>query len=97
MYTSHNDNPTVFDQIRALYGIGDVVLSMAQAADEKDKVALEFIATAIRVATGTLDSTLDKDHDRQTYRGEGFPGPFDHIPDDSIPLKGPDPSTTISN
>jgi hypothetical protein len=100
MRTMHNAAPTVQQQLFALYGVRDLLLVLAQQDDSAagNKMALEFLATSIDVATSTSDSTLQDVHDRETHHREGFPGAYDHAAESDVPLARPEPSpTTISN
>lgn len=105
----HRSAPSIADQLFALYGVRDLLLALARKDDSAggDGMALRFLATSIDIATSTLDDTLESVlvngegvdvRDCETGGERGFHGPYDHVPDDSIPLPRPAESpTTISN
>lgn len=108
MRTMHSEAPTVFDQIRVLFGIRDVLLAMAQQDDSAGgpQSALEFLATSLDIAATTLASTLQyvvvdgakvdlSDHG--TRDGEGFPHPYHDRHIGVQPERPTESSTTISN
>lgn len=97
MGNRHHDRPTVYDQIRALYGVGDVVRLVSSAASEECRSSLEMAAASILLATKALEATLSsEEQDRLTCGGGGFPSPYGAIPDDSTPLTS-GASISVSN
>lgn len=59
--------PTVFDQIRAIYGVRDVLLCMSEMqrgadpanGDQRFYLGLEVLANTLDMAIGAIDSAVD--------------------------------------